>query len=317
MTGRRIAWTSGLALAFAVSAPALRAQSLGTFRWQLQPFCNAVIVTVTQQGGTYTAEGFDDQCGAPQRAPLIGTITPNPDGSIGIGLHVVTVPGGRGVQIDARIALASLGGPWSDSSGNTGTFAFGATTGGSPRPMPTIPAAALTPGSITASQLAPAAVTTAKIADGSVTPQKLSVGMPRLNWSGLAPYTNLPLNTDVVVGTVTLAVPAAGQVMVSASGLFGAAVFIGLPATTFQYSWCSISTGTAVETEHYMYARTDAVNGVNTLSNVPFAGTRVYSVTPGSFTVNLVCRHSNNLPLFVTYTSSVQTAQLTALFVPS
>jgi hypothetical protein len=113
------------------------AQPIGTFSWQLQPFCNRVTVNVTQNGGIYTADGYDDQCGAPQRAPLVGLGTPNPDGTIGFGLHVVTVPGGRGVQIEARITLAGLGGSWTDSAGNSGTFAFNANTGGSARPAPT------------------------------------------------------------------------------------------------------------------------------------------------------------------------------------
>ena len=117
-----------------MSAASAEAQPLGTFRWQLQPFCNVVTVNVTQQGAIYTVDGYDDQCGAAQRAPLVGLATPNPDGTIGFGLNVVTVPGGRGVQIDARITLPGWSGSWSDSAGNSGTFAFGASTGGSPRP---------------------------------------------------------------------------------------------------------------------------------------------------------------------------------------
>ena len=112
------------------------AQSLGTYTWQLQPYCNVVTVTIVQLGASYTLDGYDDQCGAPQRAPLVGVATPNPDGTIGFGLNVVTVPGGRGVQVDARISLPAGSGPWTDSAGNSGTFAFGASTGGSPRPIP-------------------------------------------------------------------------------------------------------------------------------------------------------------------------------------
>jgi len=119
-----------------VAASAAQAQTLGSFSWQLQPFCNVVTVTVTQAGTVYTVDGFDDQCGGPQRAPLVGQATQNPDGSIGFGLSVVTVPGGRGVQIDARIAIATLSGSWSDSAGNSGTFVFNANTGGTPRPLP-------------------------------------------------------------------------------------------------------------------------------------------------------------------------------------
>ena len=119
-----------------LASPAADAQSLGTFRWQLQPYCNVVTVNVTQQGAVYTVDGYDDQCGAPQRAPLVGLATPNPDGSIGFGLNVVTVPGGRAVHVEARISLATLSGPWTDSDGHSGTFAFGASSGGSPRPLP-------------------------------------------------------------------------------------------------------------------------------------------------------------------------------------
>jgi hypothetical protein len=140
MTRRLVHTAVALAATTFVTASA-GAQSLGTLRWQLQPFCNVVTLSVTQQGSLYTLDGYDDQCGAAQRAPLVGLATPNPDGSIGFGMSVVTVPGGRGVQIDARIALATLSGSWSDSAGNAGTFAFGASTGGSARPLPSSPAA--------------------------------------------------------------------------------------------------------------------------------------------------------------------------------
>ena len=53
------------------------AQPIGTFSWQLQPFCNVVTVTVTQQGGVYTLDGYDDQCGAPTVASVVGTAIPN------------------------------------------------------------------------------------------------------------------------------------------------------------------------------------------------------------------------------------------------
>lgn len=155
--GRSLALLTTMGVLLAVPLP-LRAQAVGTFTWQLQPFCNRVTVTITQEGGVYTLDGFDDQCGAPQRAPLVGLATANPDGSIGFGLHVVTVPGGRGLEVEARINLATLGGPWTDSAGNSGTFAFGAATGGSPRPPPTIPAGAIALGSITAAHLAPGVV---------------------------------------------------------------------------------------------------------------------------------------------------------------
>ena len=117
------------------------AQPLGTFTWQLQPFCNVVTVNVTQQGAVYTMDGYDNQCGATRRAPIVGLGTPNPDGTIGLGWNIVTTPGGRGVQVDARITLPSASGSWSDSAGNAGTLALGARTGGSARPLPSSAAA--------------------------------------------------------------------------------------------------------------------------------------------------------------------------------
>jgi hypothetical protein len=131
--------------AFALLIPsAVGAQSLGTFRWQLQPFCNAVVANVVQQGAIFTLDGYDDMCGAAQRAPLVGLATLNTDGTVAIGLTIVT-SAGRGVQVGARISVPTLAGSWSDSAGNSGTFAFGASTGGSPRPAPasasTIPGA--------------------------------------------------------------------------------------------------------------------------------------------------------------------------------
>ncbi len=123
-----------LAIGLASVATAAHAQTLGTYAWQLQPYCNVVTLTVTQNGSVYTLDGWDDQCGAAQKAPLVGGATLNPDGSIGFGLHITTVPGGVPVSLDARISVASLSGPWSDSAGNAGTLAFAASSGGSPRP---------------------------------------------------------------------------------------------------------------------------------------------------------------------------------------
>ena len=133
-----------LALAVAGSTPAA-AQPLGTFRWQLQPFCNVITVTVTQLGGQFTLDGHDDQCGAAQHAPLVGVATQNPDGTIGLGLVIVTVPGGGPVAVEARISLTTVSGPWQDSAGHSGTLAFGASSGGAARPAPPLipPAIAL------------------------------------------------------------------------------------------------------------------------------------------------------------------------------
>jgi hypothetical protein len=124
-----------LALSF-VATPSY-AQTLGTFRWQLQPYCNIVTVTITAVSGLYTLDGFDDQCSAPQRAPVVGSATQNPDGSIGLGFTAIAAPSGTPVHVSAAISIATLGGTWSDSAGGSGAFAFtpASGTGGSPRPL--------------------------------------------------------------------------------------------------------------------------------------------------------------------------------------
>ena len=115
------------------------AQPVGTFRWQLRPFCNVVTVAITQNGAIYRLEGTDDQCGnGTDAASVTGTAFPNADGTIGFGLNIVTAPGGRPVHVDAEISLATFGGTWRDSAGGAGTFVLtsGAGNGGMPRPLP-------------------------------------------------------------------------------------------------------------------------------------------------------------------------------------
>lgn len=110
------------------------AQPLGTYAWQLQPFCNRVSVNVVQAGAVYTLDGWDDQCGASVRAPVVGTAVLNPNGTIGLGLSIVTTPGGVPVHVDAVVTLPSASGSWRDSNGNTGDFVLGGAAGGGPRP---------------------------------------------------------------------------------------------------------------------------------------------------------------------------------------
>ena len=114
------------------------AQPLGTFWWQLQPYCNIISVAVVQQGGQYQLNGTDDQCGAAVRASVVGMAFQNPNGSIGFGLSIVTAPGAIPVHVDATIATATLSGTWRDSAGNSGPFIFtpGAGIPGGPRPVP-------------------------------------------------------------------------------------------------------------------------------------------------------------------------------------
>lgn len=123
-----------------LAAPMAWAQPLGTFRWQLQPFCNIVTLLVTQHGSVFEIEGTDDQCAAGRAASAVGTAFLNPDGSVGFGITIVTAPGGTPVHVEASISPSTLSGTWHDSTGATGPFVFtpGAGSGGNPRPASTL-----------------------------------------------------------------------------------------------------------------------------------------------------------------------------------
>jgi hypothetical protein len=114
------------------------AQSLGSFRWQLQPFCNVLTLTVVQQGQNYTLDGVDDLCGTtPARAAVRGLAYLKTDGSIGFGLTLVLEPSGAPIHLNAVIALSTLSGSWQDTAGNSGALVYNpAIAPGSPRPFP-------------------------------------------------------------------------------------------------------------------------------------------------------------------------------------
>jgi hypothetical protein len=86
----------------------------------------------------------------------------NPNGTIEIGLTIVTSPGGTPVHVDTTIDLATLGGPWRDSLGGTGAFVFtpAGAASGNPRPLATV---AVPDGAITRPKLADGAVNALKI----------------------------------------------------------------------------------------------------------------------------------------------------------
>jgi hypothetical protein len=158
--------------------------ALGTFRWELQPFCNVIMVNVTQQGAIYVLDGTDDRCGnGNQSGSAVGIGYLTPQGLVGFGITTV-LPGGTPVHTEATLSLSSLGGTWRDSAGNSGAFVFnGALPGATPRPIPSggIPLA-----SITNIHIANNAVTTANIVDASITSVDI-LDAPRAQFAGGRP----------------------------------------------------------------------------------------------------------------------------------
>jgi hypothetical protein len=125
-----------LALVLAVFVSTASAQVFGTFTWQLQPFCNKVVLTLTTVSTGFVLSGFDDRCGASPRLTASGQAVFNPDGTASVNLTIVTSPTGRTTGISGLVNPSTGGGTWTDSLGNTGTFVLGGNSTGLPsRPL--------------------------------------------------------------------------------------------------------------------------------------------------------------------------------------
>jgi hypothetical protein len=209
---RCVSGTTGRIVAFLLSlsclASSAAAQTIGTFRWRLDPFCNVLTLTVTQVGGMYRLEGYDDQCLADgPRAIAVGLAVPNPIGSIGFGLTVVGAPGGTPSHLDIALTLSTLGGTWRDQGGNSGSLVFNpATAAGSPRPAP---APSVPDGSVTTAKLAPGAVDGSRVQDGSLGAADVNQGEVQVRVAGACPAGQFMRSVNVD-GTVACSADGTG-----------------------------------------------------------------------------------------------------------
>jgi hypothetical protein len=275
-----------LILCLVLPTASAEAQPLGTFKWQIQPYCNVITVNVTQQSGIYTLDGTDDRCGASQGASVVGIAHLTALGLVGFGLTSV-LPGGTAVHTEATISTASLSGTWRDSVGNNGSFVFtpGAGTGGDARP---IPAGGIAAASITNIHLANNAVTGANIVDASITSADISDGV-RVAFAGGGVYQNIQLSTQTptIVRSVTINAPAAGKVIVNASGFFSFT-----DQNDADMARCEITTATTIVDGNTIYAE-EVTN--QAMSLVPFSPTRGFNVSAGNTTFNLVCQETRGI----------------------
>ena len=121
-----------LVLAIASAAGSACAQSLGTFRWNLSPFCNVLNLTITQTPQGYSGAGFDDSCGSTQ-VPIDAIFTVS-GGSTVRGTFSEILPDGSTIFTSLQLSLSGFNGTWNDSAGNSGPLIFNqAFTSGSAR----------------------------------------------------------------------------------------------------------------------------------------------------------------------------------------
>ena len=146
----------------------------------------------------------------------MGIATPNPDGSIGFGLNIVTVPSGLSVHVESRVSLGTLGDPWTDSAGNSGTLVFNGAAAGAARPAPAVPGTVLAVGSIPGTAIANSAVGTTQIANGAVTSAKTS-NEPGVSCTFMNTVVDLS-STPGSAASTAMRVPANGFVKIEVTG---------------------------------------------------------------------------------------------------
>ncbi len=264
-------WSSTLAIA----------QTLGTFRWQLLPYCNVLTVQIAQQGAVYTLDGTDDRCEAAQAASARGMAFLNPNGTIGFGLTMVQ-PGGVPVHLEATISLPALNGTWRDSSGASGSLVLtpGSGIGGPPRlvglsgvPPASITAVQLATSAVGAVAIAPNAVTGGHVVDGTLTRADIA-DAPRIT-SVESAGVALPSGLTTVLMQTTVDAPANGRVLVEATG----SLFFGNVGSIDGVT-CSLTTGAVIEPPAIdAYEQT-----ATSYKYLPFVARRTFTVAAGAST---------------------------------
>jgi hypothetical protein len=115
----------------------VNAQTLGTYRLNISPFCNVISLTITQLEAGLSATGSDDNCGLEEASPVTGSFS---SAGMGPGPAVKGILISEGsdrsstVSTTVRIFLGDFDGDWVDEAGNQGFIIFNPTTAPSGQP---------------------------------------------------------------------------------------------------------------------------------------------------------------------------------------
>lgn len=126
MSKHRLLVSTVLLFALSLISETAIAQTLGTFRWNLAPYCNVITLTVTQSGAGFSAVGSDDGCGLVQPTAVSANFIANGGSVSGVLMSVPS--GGAALLTTIQVNASSLSGSWSDNAGNSGNFVFNPTT---------------------------------------------------------------------------------------------------------------------------------------------------------------------------------------------
>jgi len=106
--------------------------------------------------------------------------------------------------------------------------------------------------------------------------------------------------TDTIIRKVSIRAPAAGTVIVNASG------YVAINSNINTRAWCSITTGTEIDSSAVIFFN---IIGNASGSSDSFGATRGFAVDPGTTTFNLVCEELAGDALIVD-------TLMTAIYVP-